>query len=549
MVDCVISDAQSAILAADHGRGEVHRCRITDIKGSAIVVEDNSELTVTDTDVSNVDGVALLVAEKSRPMLTECRIRDTTAQAIVVVKGASAELNRVSVDNARGHAVQVLDGSSVDMAECVITGTQHDAVVASANGLLQMAGCEIAGGASNGIVVDRHAKLSASDCFVIGTAGAGMTATGQARMEIEGGEVRECQTGVLWREQSSGFIVACRVRDNVQDGIVVETDGEVDVDESVRQDAGPSRRPARPKDDAGSAKPGSRGNWDNDEVSALLEELSSLVGLDSVKREVETLVRLIQMSERRAAAGLPSPPMSRHLVFAGSPGTGKTTVARLYGRILAALGVLSTGQLVEVARPDLVAAVVGGTAIKTTEAFNKAIGGVLFIDEAYSLSAGNNGGGGPDFGQEAIDTLVKLMEDHRDEVVVIAAGYEGEMAGFLAANPGLASRFSHRIRFANYTPDELVTIVTQHATKAGYECTGPTVAALRKHLVSVHRGESFGNGRYARQLLDAAITRHARRTRQIKDPTIDDLCVLLPQDIPAPITPSHVAGSKKESMS
>lgn len=820
MVDCLVSDSQGAILAADKGRGEVHRCRITDIKGTAIVVEDDSVFTVTDTDVSSVDGVAVLAAEGARPVLSESRIRDTTAQGIVVVKNASIELNRVSVDNARGHAVQVLDGSSADMAECVITGTQHDAVVASANGSLQMAGCEIAGGVSNGILVERHAKVSTSDCFVVGAAGAGMSATGQARMEIEGGEVRECQTGVVWREQSSGFIVACRVRDNVQDGIALKTDGQVDVDESGTENPTDtvSRRPTRLKDgDANSAKSGPRGSWDNEDVSALLEELSTLVGLDGVKREVETLVRLIQMSERRAAAGLPSPPMSRHLVFAGSPGTGKTTVARLYGRILAALGVLSTGQMVEVARPDLVAAVVGGTAIKTTEAFNKAIGGVLFIDEAYSLAAGNGSGGGPDFGREAIDTLVKLMEDHRDEVVVvvagytnemrqflaanpglssrfsrtiefadyssselvtivegmcrnhdyrlefetraelhsyftalprdaafgngrtarkvfeemlgrqayrladdlnadpvaltrlmpddiaplpgssvgagagrmdeerveqlldtlrglvgleevktevaamvdllassrqrqamglpapslsrhlvfagppgtgkttvarlygsllaamgvlaqgqvtevaraelvgeyvghtarrtteafdrarggvlfideaytlssgkgrgpdfgreaidtlvklmedhrdevvvIAAGYEGEMAGFLAANPGLSSRFSHRVRFANYTPDELVTIVTQHATASGYECTGPTVAALREHLVSVHRGESFGNGRYARQLLDAAITRHARRTRVIKEPTMDDMCVLLPQDVPGP---------------
>src|SRR5690606_23601744 len=225
---------------------------------------------------------------------------------------------------------------------------------------------------------------------------------------------------------------------------------------------------ARPKDDAGSAKPGSRGNWDNDEVSALLEELSSLVGLDSVKREVETLLRLIQMSERRAAAGLPSPPMSRHLVFAGSPGTGKTTVARLYGRILAALGVLSTGQLVEVARPDLVAAVVGGTAIKTTEAFNKAIGGVLFIDEAYSLSAGNNGGGGPDFGQEAIDPVVKLMEDDGDEVVPIVSGHTNEMRPCTAANHRLSTRFPRTNELPDYSSSALVTFVDGMCRKHDY---------------------------------------------------------------------------------
>jgi hypothetical protein len=126
------------------------------------------------------------------------------------------------------------------------------------------------------------------------------------------------------------------------------------------------------------------------------------------------------------------------------------------------------------------------------------------------------------------------MEDHRDEVVVIAAGYEREMAGFLAANPGLSSRFSHRVRFADYSADELVTIVTQHAGSAGYECTGPTVAALRAHFAAAPRDANFGNGRYARQILDEAIARHARRTRGLTEPTMDDLCVLLPADVPAP---------------
>ena len=297
---------------------------------------------------------------------------------------------------------------------------------------------------------------------------------------------------------------------------------------------------------AGSSVGAGAGRVDTERVDRLMHELRQMVGLDDVKREVSNMVDLLASAQQRRAAGLPVPSMSRHLVFAGPPGTGKTTVARLYGSILAAMGVLAQGQVVEVSRADLVGEYVGHTARRTTEAFNRARGGVLFIDEAYTLSA-QRGGSGADFGREAIDTLVKLMEDHRDEVVVIAAGYENDMAGFLDANAGLASRFSHHVRFDNYNTDELVTIVAQHANTAGYECTGPTVAALRAHFATVARGPAFGNGRYARQVLDEAVTRHAKRLRTTESPTITDLCVLLPQDVPAVVGAAAQAANRPAS--
>ncbi|NAE18341.1 AAA family ATPase, partial [Enterococcus hirae] len=274
-------------------------------------------------------------------------------------------------------------------------------------------------------------------------------------------------------------------------------------------------------------RPAPRANVDRAKLAAVMEQLRSMIGLANVKREVTQLVDLIAQAQTRVDAGLPAPSTSRHLIFSGPPGTGKTTVARLYGRLLAALGVLRTGQVVEVARADLVGGYIGQTALKTQEVFNRARGGVLFIDEAYTLSAG----GSNDFGAEAIDTLVKLMEDHRDDVVVIAAGYTEDMTKFLAANAGLASRFSHHIEFPNYSADELVQIYRALAVTGGYRVGDEALGALRHHLGRVSRSPRFGNGRYARQLLEQTVTRQAVRLRGNSAASVQDMQDLTVSDV------------------
>ena len=240
----------------------------------------------------------------------------------------------------------------------------------------------------------------------------------------------------------------------------------------------------------------------------LKKELHGYIGLDLIKDEVDSLINWIEICKARKEHGLPTPDLSLHMVFSGNPGTGKTMVARLMSRIYKSLGVLSKGHLVEVDRSGLVAGYVGQTAIKTAEVIEKALGGVLFIDEAYALT----NRGGMDYGQEAVDTLLKAMEDHREDLVVIVAGYTELMEEFVHSNPGLESRFNRFMHFPDYTVDEMTGIFLMRCEKSGYTLAEGAEETLREILAKESRDvEGFGNARGVRNLFEKAIAAQADR--------------------------------------
>ena len=504
----------------------LRRITLTACDGHGLEVSGTARGRYEDVEISEVRKSGVRMADSSRPLLNAVLVREAGGNGIAVAGTATASLRDCDVFRADSDGLTVAAGASVTATRSRFHGCGRAGIMIAARGTGTLTDCESFENTGDGILLHTADRVVLRNCAAFENGRSGLRRTAMSESTVLENLV----------SRSNG---AADVQGEAQEA--TGTQGPADT--RPRRTPAPHARPAEPDRPAAEPAPAAEKEKAREKKLSPLAELESLIGLDSVKHEVKTLVSLNQMARRRTEMGMSAPPMSRHMIFAGPPGTGKTTVARLYGSILAEMDVLRHGHIVEVARQDLVAQVIGGTAIKTMEAFEKARGGVLFIDEAYTLTSQSDGGGGADFGREAVDTLVKLMEDHRDDTVVIVAGYSVEMRRFLATNPGLASRFNRTVEFPNYAVDELVTIVEHICGRHQYELGPGTAAALADHFEKLPRDDTFGNGRTARRTFEEMVDRQAFRLAGELDVAPADMLRLMPADLGG----RDAAGSQDDS--
>ncbi|WP_225847511.1 right-handed parallel beta-helix repeat-containing protein [Streptomyces sp. HPF1205] len=548
ITDCEISaTAYTALNIGNGARAELRGCTVRDSAQHGVRVEDGATLTASDTrveraamsgvDVKDADAVlrGCVIGEAEtgirletghRPLLDGCEVLRSGRTGIEVAAATGAVVLGGRVEDCGSAGVFLDEGSRSWIEDLEIRDARGSGLVIRAGARPRVRSVTVTGTGKNGVYAGDGAEGLLEDCTFSATGYSAVYVGAKAAPVLRRCLVRDTDEDLSQADGAAARFEDCRSSNVKVTTLPTAAEGGAPVPAvaGAALPAGTGSPVAAVAGRTGDEEAG------EDRLPQLLAELGELVGLDGVKREVASMAKLMQMVKRRQEAGLQPPPLSRHLIFAGNPGTGKTTVARLYGRLLAALGLLARGHLVEADRSALVGEYVGHTAPRTTAVFRQALGGVLFIDEAYALVPV---GQSNDFGHEAISTLVKLMEDHRDDVVVIAAGYPDDMERLIDSNPGLASRFTRTLRFDDYHSADLVRIVRHQASRHDYRIPDDTAEALLTHFDAIERTERFGNGRTARQAFQQMTEQHAMRVADLADPDDEDLTVLRPADVPA----------------
>jgi AAA+ superfamily predicted ATPase len=557
--------AKSVVRVESGGRVDLVGATMSGRIGSALVLEKDAQGDVADLDVTGCGDAAIaLIGAGARLVLSRTAIRQVRGNVMKVTNGASCQATDLLIECGEVDfpLVNIWAGSSVSIGSSVIRGGAEDAVHHTGSNLeLTEVSFEGVGGHA---VVAAGSRASVERCTV-STSGTGIEASGGCRLSVTATEVDGGEHGVVARTKAivrvtdstlrhsrrSGVLVegakavltSTRVEDSRGDGVMIGDESEVEFrGVEVRRSAGVGLRSTQPLTFEAAAVelqdnvkgdlewPGRSARGVDRSVDELLEELELLVGLGNVKKKIRSLLNIIRLRQREADLGRTSEPVTLHAVFTGPPGTGKTTVARLYGELLHAMGFLDSGRFSEVTRADLVVGYIGQTASNVRQKFVASIGGVLFIDEAYSLAA-QAGAANADFGEEAINELVPLMENHRQQIAVIAAGYTSEMEAFLDKNPGLRSRFAAVIEFPSYRNEELMEILQRSLARQDRRATPDAIAAAAEYFAALPRDRDFANAREVRRLLDAVVEAIANRVAASDDFSEEALSTVVEADV------------------
>src|SRR4051794_40130113 len=563
IVGCTLRNgADNLVVARGYSHISISRC---DLAGSstnhpAVYAEGGSTIVIQESRLHDIPVDGVQVFDNAMLDMRDCEVTTCGNLAVYAARGGKVILCRTKVQGLEKNGIVGDSGSDVQLIDCEVCDV-YSAVVVQDGATATVRGSTFHDLRGNGVVVQTNAKLNVGGSRFSNTVWPAIAVIGPGSATIDQCLIDRCgrdHWGVGVTEAAKVVITSSRICNCPGPALEVESDSSVELQNCDLHDCGPGLLLVKggqlrladvrlnAKDLAAAFRVEGRVPVNVERCSlngqpladgpimdnASFAKLDALVGLSGVKDELKRLVDFAQVQRQRKQQGLPTSATTLHLVFTGNPGTGKTTVARIVGQIYANLGLLDSGHVIETDRASLVAGYVGQTAIKTAEVVQSAIGGVLFIDEAYTLTNGQ--GQGHDFGSEAIDTLLKAMEDNRDRLAVIVAGYTDPMRHFIDANPGLKSRFTRYIEFEDYSVAELQQILLASLKADDFVVTADAEVTINKVITALHRnrGDTFGNGRAMRELFEKIVELQARRLAATPGASPTELQQILADDVP-----------------